>query len=68
MMINSWVRRKSLKKPSKNRFLESDRAISPVMLLSLIGILVLVGIFVVQHSLAASHPSQKPPPTGPANP
>ncbi|HEX3082270.1 MAG TPA: hypothetical protein VHQ86_03380 [Candidatus Saccharimonadia bacterium] len=29
---------------------------SPVMLLSLVGLLILVGVFVVQHSLAAKKP------------
>jgi len=52
-MITSWIRRKSLKKPTKGRFLTPEAMMSPVMLLSVIGLLVLVGVFVVQHSLAA---------------
>jgi hypothetical protein len=55
-MMTSWIRRKSLKRPTKARFLSSDPVMSPVMLLSLVGLLILVGVFVVQHSLAAKKP------------
>jgi hypothetical protein len=55
-MFTSWVRRKSLKKSTKSRFLASNIALSPVMLLSMMGLLVLIGLFVVQHSLAAKKP------------
>jgi hypothetical protein len=60
-MLTSWIRRKSLKKPTKGRFIVSEAAMSPVMLLGVMGLLVVVGIFVVQHSIAAQH--KKPAPT-----
>ncbi len=54
-MITSWIRRKSLKKPTKGRFVASGSKMSPVMLLSIVGLLIAVGVFVVQHSLASQH-------------
>ncbi len=52
-MFNSWVRRKSLKKANKSRFLVSNGVMSPVMLLSMVGLLILIGVFVVSYSIAA---------------
>jgi len=56
-MFTSWVRRKSLKKSTKSRFLATDSALSPVMLLTMVGLLIVIGVFVVQHSLAAMKPA-----------
>jgi|GEM_PF-5577056 len=59
-MFTSWVRRKSLKKTTKSRFLSPNSAISPVMLLSIVGLTLLLGVFVVQHTLAARQPVPAP--------
>lgn len=59
-MITSWIRRKALKKTTKGQYLIAQGHLSPVMLMSLAGILVLLGVFVVHHTLAAVRDSPEP--------
>ena len=54
-MFTPWIKRKSLKKTvqGKSLIVEGERP-SLIMLMSLSALLVLVGVFVVQRSMAAS--------------
>ncbi|MDB5178914.1 MAG: hypothetical protein JWN01_857 [Patescibacteria group bacterium] len=52
-MFTPWIKRKSLKRGSKGkRLVVSGESPSLIMILSFSAVLVLVGVFVVQHSLA----------------
>jgi len=61
-VLTSWVRRKSLKKANKSRFLITDSTLSPVVLLGIAGLLIVIGIFVINHTLASSAPDARPAP------
>jgi hypothetical protein len=58
----SWVRRKALKKINAKRYLIAGTAVSPVMLLSIVGIMILVGIYIVQYSIASRQYQTAPQP------
>lgn len=59
-MFTSWVKKKSLKKVTKSRFIVSGASLSPVMLMSMVGLLVVIGLFVVQRSLAQQREAPAP--------
>jgi hypothetical protein len=62
-MFQPWIKRKSLKKPLNGKHLVvNGEPPSMIMLLSLSALLVVVGVFVVQKSLASNWWSLQPKP------
>jgi hypothetical protein len=58
LMFTPWIKRKALKRSSSNKTLVvSGESPSRIMLLSLTALCMMVGIYVVQHSLADSVPA-----------